>query len=428
MSMPSSAMIEAKHLSKLYARSPAIARRRAAGVFANILLGRRNGCIERLGSSEFWALKEIDFRVERGEALGIIGLNGSGKTTLLRILAGQLLPDEGEVRLGGTTAALIDATAGFRMSVSGRDNIFLKGAMLGRSRAEMERAVDDIIDFTELGDAIDAPISSYSSGMMMRLAFAINTASAPDVLLIDETLSVGDFRFRQKCLARLRELRERCCFILVSHSMGDIKRFCTRVIVLHKGRIVFEGDPEGAVAFYENMEMGKQTSEARHESILRPWFNNSDAVADLEHYWCDREGRPTAEINSGATLYFHAAFTLKHTPRHLIVGIPVWNERGQLLTGFSTEVADDRFHVEAGERVVFRLEIPRLVFNPGDYLSNLGLMDGAEFLSRVENPVLKVKASGKPHWGNVSVSHKWVCLERKRVNENTAVQMKHEKV
>lgn len=428
MLMAANSLIEVDGLSKLYARAPAAARRRAAGIFADVLLGRKSTRTDAPRLSEFWALKDINFRVERGEALGIIGLNGSGKTTLLRLLAGQLLPDEGEIRLAGPAAALIDATAGFRMSESGRENIYLKGAMLGRSRAEMEAARDDIIAFTELGDAIDAPISSYSSGMLMRLAFAINTASAPDILLIDETLSVGDFRFRQKCLARLRELRERCCFILVSHSMGDIKRFCTRVIVLHKGRIAFEGVPDEAVAFYENMEIEKQTPGERRESILKPWYHNPDAVIDLEHYWCDAEGRPIDEINSGDTLYFHAAFTLNHSPRHLIMGIPVWTENGQFLTGFSTEVADDRFHVEGGERAVFRLEIPDLVFNPGDYLSTLGLMDGPEFMIRVENPVLKVKTSTKPHWGNVALPHKWHRLDRKRVTENIFVQMKNEKV
>lgn len=428
MSMASSRLIEVDNLSKLYARSPATSRRRAAGVFANVLLGRRSSRIESLRSSEFWALKDINFRVERGEALGIIGLNGSGKTTLLRILAGQLLPDEGEVRLGGTTAALIDATAGFRMSATGRDNIFLKGAMLGRTRTEMEDAIDDIIDFTELGDAIDAPISSYSSGMLMRLAFAINTASAPEIMLIDETLSVGDFRFRQKCLARLRELRERCCFILVSHSMGDIKRFCSRVIVLHKGRTVFEGDPEAAVSFYESMEMERQSPEERRESILKPWYRNTDAVMDLEHYWCDSEGRPINEIRSGESLYFHVAFTLTHAPRQLVMGIPVWTENGQYVTGFSTEAADVHFNVEPGKRAVFRLEIPDLSFNPGNYVSNFGLMDGPEFLVRADNPILNVIAGKKPYWGTVSLRHTWCRTDEYSASENPTMLTKNERV
>lgn len=413
-----SSMVEVDRLSKLYARSPSEVRRRAAGVFGRVLLGRGRTSVGKLRPTEFWALRDIGFRVARGEALGIIGLNGSGKTTLLRLLAGQLLPDEGEIRLSGSTAALIDLTAGFRMSASGRENIFLKGAMLGRSRREMERMFDDIVAFTELGDAINAPVSSYSAGMLMRLAFAINLASEPDILLIDETLAVGDFRFRQKCLARLRELRERCCFILVSHSMADIKHFCSRVIVLDKGRIVFEGEPEAAVAFYETMNVVKQTSEKRIESILGPWIHNTDAVADLEHYWSDADGRPIDEIRAGETLYFHVAFTPNHTPRRLIMGIPVWTESGQFVTGFSTEVADDRFTVNAGEKTVFRLEVPNLALNPGRYVSNFTLLDGPEFLVRMANPSLVVKANATPYWGVVSLPHKWFRADDIRTHLN----------
>lgn len=414
MLMTTNSLVEVDYLSKLYARSPSAMRRRAAGVFGRVLFGRAHTAVEQLKASEFWALRDIRFRVEWGEALGIIGLNGSGKTTLLRLLAGQLLPDKGEIRLGGSTAALIDLTAGFRMSASGQENIFLKGAMLGRSRAEMAAAFDEIVAFTELGDAINAPVSSYSSGMLMRLAFAINLASEPDILLIDETLAVGDFRFRQKCLARLREIRERCCFILVSHSMADIRRFCSRVIVLHKGRIVFEGEPEAAVDFYETMDVVNQTPERRVEAILKPWIHNSDAIVELEHYWCDADGRPIDEIRTGETLYFHAAFTVNHTPRHLIMGIPVWTEHGHYVTGFSTEVADDRFQVEPGRRAVFRLKVPNLAFNPGTYVSNFTLLDGVEFLIRTDNPPLVVQRDQPLFWGAVSLPHTWNCIDGTR--------------
>jgi ABC-type polysaccharide/polyol phosphate transport system ATPase subunit len=407
MLMATNSMVEAEHLSKLYARSPSAARRRAAGVFGRMLFGRPQPGVGRLRASEFWALRGIGFRVERGEALGIIGLNGSGKTTLLRLLAGQLLPDDGEIRLAGSTAALIDFTAGFRMSATGRENIFLKGAMLGRSRAEMAAALDGIVAFTELGEAINAPVSSYSTGMLMRLAFAINVASQPDILLIDETLAVGDFRFRQKCLARLRELRESSCFILVSHSMPDIKHFCSRVIVLHNGTIAFEGEPEAAVSFYEAMDVANQAPEKRYERILKPWIHNTDAITDLEHYWCDADGRRIDGIGAGETLYFDVAFTLNYTPRHLIMGIPVWTESGQYVTGFSTELSPERITVEAGKRAVFRLQVPNLAFNAGNYVSNLSISDGPEFLLRIDNPPLTVHAARSPYWGLVSLPHRW---------------------
>jgi len=402
-----SALIEVEGIGKLHSRSTASARRRAAGMLGNVLLGRRNPVMPEPRDGEFWAVKNVTFRMERGEALGIIGLNGSGKTTLLRILAGQILPDEGEIRQYGSVASLIDASAGFRMNATGRENIYLKGAMLGRSRAEMDALYDEIVAFTELGNAIGAPISTYSSGMLMRLAFAVNTASSPDILLIDETLSVGDFRFRQKCLARLRAIRERTCFILVSHSMGDIKRFCTRAIVLSKGRVAFEGKPDDAITFYETMEAESQTPEKRIEAILKPWHFNADAVSDFEHYWCDRDGHAVSEVRSGDPLFFHVAFTPSYAPRNLILGVPVWTESGQYVTGFSTEIGTQKFGIEAGQRAVFRLEVPSLPFNPGTYISNIAVHDGPEYLVRADNPILTVRAKIRHFWGVVSIPHSW---------------------
>ena len=209
MWMQSDTVLEVEYLSKLYSRAQGATRQRLARTFGRILLGLSPKPPTNLKKGEFWSLKNVSFSLKRGEALGIIGFNGAGKTTLLRLLAGQLLPDEGEIRILGKVAAMIDLTAGFQMTASGKRNIFLRGAMLGRSQKEITSTYDEIIDFAELGDAIDAPVSTYSSGMLMRLAFSIMVAIGPDVLFIDEILSVGDFRFRQKCLARIRELREK---------------------------------------------------------------------------------------------------------------------------------------------------------------------------------------------------------------------------
>lgn len=400
--------IDVRGLHKLFSRSVIASRRRAGKEFLRVLFGLRGGNDAQLVATEFWALRNINFSLARGEALGIIGFNGSGKTTLLRILSGQLLPDRGEIETCGTIVPLIDANAGFKMTASGRDNIYLKGAMLGRSHQEMAESFDDIVAFSELGDAIDAPISSYSSGMLMRLAFSINTAVEPDILLIDETLSVGDFRFRQKCLARLRELRERSSFILVSHSMNDIRKFCTRVMVLNRGEMVFEGDPDAAVEYYESLKDGGLTPEQRTEQILKPWVHNESSVLELEHYWCTPEGERIDTIAMGERLHFHVALTLNYSPRHLIMGVPVWTDRGQYVTGFSTEVDDVRFDVQPGERTVFRLDVPVVGLNPGTYVSNFSLSDGLEFLVRAENPILNVVGNKKPHWGVVSMDHQWI--------------------
>ena len=401
-------VLEVERVSKLYSRAQGATRQRLAVTFGRMLLGWPIKALNDLQKGEFWSLKDVNFSLKRGEALGVIGLNGAGKTTLLRLLAGQLLPDEGEVRILGKVAAMIDLTAGFQMTASGESNIFLRGAMLGRSKKEIAATYDEIIDFAELGDAIEAPVSTYSSGMLMRLAFSIMVAMKPDVLFIDEILSVGDFRFRQKCLSRIRKMRDQAAVVLVSHSMSNIKLFCDRAIVLHEGQVVFGGEPEEAIKVYEEMKFPKAvTREAKHAETLKPQFHNKKVVAQVEHYWCNAEGQPISEIRSGETLYLKASFKITHKPRNLIMGVPVWTEGGGYVTGFSTELYENQMNVTPERGTTFLLEIPNVSFNPGGYLSNFGITDGPEFLYRGENSALTVQPVKGRFWGVVTLPHSW---------------------
>ena len=408
MLMQADTVLEVKRLSKLYSRAPDTTRQRLAVTFGRMLLGWTPKPLNDLHKGEFWSLKDVSFSLKRGEALGVIGFNGAGKTTLLRLLAGQLLPDEGEVCILGKAAAMIDLTAGFQMTTSGERNIFLRGAMLGRSNEEMVVTYDEIVDFSELGDAIEAPVSTYSSGMLMRLAFSIMVAMKPDVLFIDEILSVGDFRFRQKCLSRIREMRDQAAFVLVSHSMSNIKLFCDRAIVLHEGRVAFEGEPEEAIRIYEEMKFTQGvTQEARRAEILKPQFHNEKVVEQVEHYWCNADGQPISEIRSGETLYLKASFKTSHRPRNLILGVPVWTEEGGYVTGFSTEIQEEGMTVTPEERTTFLLKIPNIIFNPGVYLSNFVITDGPEFLYRGSNTILTVLSVRDRFWGMVMLPHSW---------------------
>ena len=411
MLMQSETVLEVEHLSKLYSRAQDATRQRLAGTFGHVLFGWISKPLNNLRKGEFWSLKDVRFSLKRGEALGVIGFNGAGKTTLLRLLAGQLLPDEGEVRIRGKAAAMIDLTAGFQMSTSGARNIFLRGAMLGRSKEEMAATYDEIVDFAELGDAIEAPVVTYSSGMLMRLAFSIMVAMKPDVLFIDEILSVGDFRFRQKCLARLREMRDQAAFVLISHSMSDIKLFCDRAIVLHEGRAIFKGEPEEAIRIYEEMEFPQAvTQETKRAKILKPQFHNEKVVEQVEHYWCNADGQPISEIRSGEALYLKASFKTSHSPRNLILGVPVWTEEGGYVTGFSTELQEEEMSVCPEKRTTFLLKIPSVSFNPGVYLSNFGIADGPEFLYRGDNATLTVLSVRDYVWGVVTLPHSWRIL------------------
>jgi lipopolysaccharide transport system ATP-binding protein len=203
---------------------------------------------------EFLALDEVDLQVERGEALGIIGRNGAGKSTLLRVVSRILRPTAGRVWVLGRVAPLIELGAGFHPELTGRENVYLNGAMLGFSRVEMQARFDSIVDFAELWDFIDAPLRTYSSGMMTRLGFAIASDVEPNILIIDEVFSVGDEAFQQKCLARMEAFRSRDTTILfVSHALDAIERLCDRAIWIDHGRIVQSGSvPEVAGPYLES--------------------------------------------------------------------------------------------------------------------------------------------------------------------------------
>ena len=401
-------VLEVDSVSKLYSRKQTDTRRRLGKAFLRTVFRLPLSQPDSLIGAEFWSLRDVSFQLKRGEALGVIGANGAGKTTLLRLLSGQLLPDSGEIRILGNASAMIDLTAGFQMGATGSRNIYLRGAMLGRSREEIEGTYTEIVDFAELGDAIDAPVSTYSSGMLMRLAFSIMISMKPDVLFIDEILSVGDFYFQQKCLAKIREMRENTSFVLVSHSMGSIKLFCDKAIVLNKGKIEFQGKPEEAVLLYEKMRFGdKEKAENLNKSIQQPFISNSELVTEVEHYWSDSNGVQIREAVSGETIFFVVIFKMSYQPRNLVMGVPVWTEEGSYVTGFSTELQDTVIEIESGELVKVVLTIPAVSLNPGTYVSNFSMNDGVEFLYRAANQPLKILPNGKRYWGVVTLSHKW---------------------
>ena len=230
------------------------------------------------GVSDFWALKDVSIQVKRGEAVAIIGRNGSGKSTLLEIITGTRKPTSGEVNIKGRVAALLQLGSGFNPEFTGRENIILNGLLLGLSRQEMEAKFDEIIDFADIGEFIEQPVKNYSSGMLVRLAFSVQVALEPDILIIDEALSVGDFFFKQKCTTRMRELREAGTTILfVSHSMANVREICDRAIVLRYGDLVFTGESNQAIRYYLSHGKDTDTKKISYENI----------ELGLHHEWLD---------------------------------------------------------------------------------------------------------------------------------------------
>jgi ABC-2 type transport system ATP-binding protein len=199
---------------------------------------------------KFLALDDVSFTVQQGEAIGLMGLNGSGKSTLLKLISGVLRPDRGSVLTRGRIAGLIEVSAGFHPQLSGRQNIYLNAAILGMTEAEVNSKFDEIVDFAEIGKFLDAPVGRYSSGMFARLGFSVAVMADSDIFIIDEVLAVGDPPFKKKCMVRIREVRdEGRTIVFVSHNTTQVRRLCTRAIVLEEGRLGFDGDVGDAVHY-----------------------------------------------------------------------------------------------------------------------------------------------------------------------------------
>jgi len=211
----------------------------------------RGGSAQELDRRDFWALKDVSFSVRRGEAFGIIGANGAGKSTILKLLTGIMKPTKGFIRVGGRVSALIEVSAGFHQDLTGRENIYLNGAILGMTRDEIRRRFDSIVDFSGLGEFIDTPVKRYSSGMFARLGFSVAAHVDPDVLLVDEVLSVGDYLFQRKCLERMHAvIRSGATVVFVSHNLREVANLCQHSLLLERGQVQLVGPTEEVIRDY----------------------------------------------------------------------------------------------------------------------------------------------------------------------------------
>lgn len=276
-----------------------------------------------LRKEEFWALSEIDFELRRGEVLGLIGVNGSGKTTLLRLLSGIFPPDKGEIMVKGRVGALIALGAGFHPYFSGRENIYLNGAILGISRDELDAQFDKIVEFSEIGDFIDAPVATYSSGMRVRLGFSVAIAMKPDVLLIDEVLAVGDLGFKVKCLNEINELMKNAAVIFVSHSMQFVYRICTQVMVLNGGKIAHhDNNVEAGIDYYHSQfnQLEKRIS-----------GSGKAAVSDVHLYsgTTGVKGREILPLAYGEDLVMEMALSINTPVENPVIRVFVYNQAMQ---------------------------------------------------------------------------------------------------
>lgn len=385
--------IEANGVTKIYRR---FAQRRQFATLKSALL---TGTVLRdLQPNEtFAAVKNVSFKVKKGTTYGIIGRNGSGKSTMLKLVAGITKPTEGRVRVDGRISALIELGAGFHPEISGRENVFINGIMLGLTKKEVTRRFDEIVEFAELQDFIDAPVKTYSSGMYMRLGFAVAINVNPDVLLVDEVLAVGDESFTHKCLDKFADFRKRGkTILLVTHSLNLVEKFCDEVLWLDGGRIRGEGDPRRVVSAYitdvaksEEKHLAAVEAKAREATAEASSAAPGEASAPPEDMfkategrWGSREveitnvtisgpdGEPRHVFWSGEPMDVRLDVSALAPTKDFVFGIGIFNAEGTCCYGTNTDIEELKGEELSGTgQVVFHVD--RLDLVEGTYKLDL---------------------------------------------------------
>ncbi|OPZ85188.1 MAG: Teichoic acids export ATP-binding protein TagH [bacterium ADurb.Bin429] len=288
--------------------------------------------------TDFWALKDIQFHIEKGETLGLVGPNGCGKSTLLQIVCGILQPTTGRVVTRGRIAALLELGAGFNPEFTGRENVFLNGEIMGLSRAELARALPSIEAFAEIGDFIERPVKEYSSGMYVRLAFATAIHVDPDILVVDEALAVGDAVFANRCVRKFHELRERKVTVLfVSHDLGLVKQLSDRAMLLLNGRIAAEGKPSHVINRYIGLVLEKQQAQEKREPHARASHRHGDGTSEIVSVeLLNARGEPCRSVTGGEPMTVRVRSRFHKDKDNPMVGILVRTRIGMEVFGTNT--------------------------------------------------------------------------------------------
>lgn len=358
--MSGETLVRADQASKKYCRT--LKRSLWYGVqdVAGELLGSQKGS-EALRAGEFWSVDNVSFGLERGECLALIGPNGAGKSTLLKMLNGLIKPDRGQIRMRGQVGALIELGAGFNPILTGRENIYVNGAVLGFSKKDVNRLMEQIIDFSDIGDFIDSPVKNYSSGMRVRLGFAIAANLRPDVLLIDEVLAVGDVGFRMKCFdLLLRLIDEGTSIIVVSHALNHLSRITDRAIVMDHGKVVFDGSLAIGIGTYDHLLKidGHSTIDKDNAG---PYIKSVRLVDD--------SGQDRLDLMTGDTLNAEIALASEELVKNARIIVAVESPSVGILGSFSSPYADFSFDVTP-PGITIRLSMPNLPLLVGGYSLN----------------------------------------------------------
>lgn len=357
----SDTLIKVEGVSKKFCRSLKRSLWYGMQDLGNELVGRKRGGGDGLRPDEFWAVNDVSFEIKRGECLGLIGRNGAGKTTLLRMLIGLIKPDTGRIEMKGRICALISLGAGFNPILTGRENIYVNASVLGLSKREIENKVEGIIDFAEIGDFIDMPVQSYSSGMSVRLGFAIASALDPDVLLLDEVLAVGDGAFKFKCYRRIDDLLKKSAVIFVTHDMPQLSRICNRTLVLRLGREFFQGATFQGVQAYQAVNSDGGGVPERVLKVYKPIL--AFTVIDLPR-----------EVEYQSRLIFRIELSAEEKIGAVALRFDLKNQGGAFAASCLVQSENFDVFVVAGINS-WEIVISSLPLKPGNYLVDMNLSD-----------------------------------------------------
>ena len=355
--MSNEVLINVEGVSKKFCRSLKKSLWYGLQDIANEALGRK-GSHGRLRAEEFWAVNDVAFELRRGECLGLIGRNGAGKTTLLRMLNGLIKPDKGRIEMRGRVGALITLGAGFNPILTGRENIYINGSVLGLNKHKIDKKIEEIINFAEIREFIDSPVQSYSSGMKVRLGFAVAAALQPDILLIDEVLAVGDTAFKVRCYNRIRDLLPGAAVIFVSHSMQEIARICSRALVLKSGNTYFCGSKTEGIYAYERLNRENEIFQGSDFIV-----HKSELISDVHVIRYETStSRLESCIEAGIHIWSNA--NIGRVRIRLVIHD---DSSGTLpIAEWDSEVTDEIYELNTGENLL-SIKVERIRLRTGHY-------------------------------------------------------------
>ena len=381
--MSGEALVKVENISKKFCRSLKRSLWYGLQDIGMELMGRK--CDRELRPDEFWAVKDVSVELRRGECLGLIGPNGAGKSTLLKILNGLIKPDKGRIEICGRVGALIELGMGFNPILTGLENIYNNAAVLGISKAEIDRKLDAIVEFAEIGDFLNTPVQNYSSGMKVRLGFAVAAQMEPDVLIIDEVLAVGDVGFRAKCFNAIHNLMQRAAVIFVSHSMPQVSRICSDIMMMNHGKCEFQGKDvgKGIELFYTHFEVEKSIVIGGQKAKIIEVELESNGVMGI------------AQINYLDDLIVHIRAQVNSDIKYPNIIVNIYGQELQIITQCSSYFNGFKIY-NSGQEFSVSLKLEKINLNPSVYLLEVGITAEKNGEMLVKHQAIKsIKVIGK---------------------------------